>query len=171
MRGVGSVNILTKTMVLVILACLATAILCQPIQAADTTATTQPKGKSPSGALLRSLVVPGWGQLYNGKYLKALIYAGAQVSFAYAAYVQNDRYHHYRNLDDDYLAGFYKDDRNRMFWWILGVTLMSIGDAYVDAHLWNFDVSDDLSASIAPQFDPENRQVALSCTIRLNIRQ
>ena len=170
MRGVGSVNIPNRSLSVVILVCLITAILCQPIQAADTTAV-QPKGKSPSGALLRSLVVPGWGQLYNGKYLKALIYAGAQLSFAYAAHVQNNRYLHYKNLDNDDLAEFYKDDRNRMLWWIFGVTLLSMGDAYVDAHLWNFDVSDDLSASIAPQFDPENRQVAITCIIRLNANQ
>ncbi len=163
-------NIPTRSLAVVILACLVTTILCQPIHAADTT-TTQPKGKSPSGALLRSLVVPGWGQLYNGKYLKALVYAGAQVSFAYAIHVQNNRYHYYQNIDQDYLAEFYRDDRNRMWWWLFGVTLLSIGDAYVDAHLWNFDVSDDLSASIGPKFDPEDRQVAITCTIRLNVHQ
>jgi hypothetical protein len=143
--------------------------MCQPVQAADTTAT-QPKGKSPTGALLRSLVVPGWGQLYNGKYLKALVYAGAQLSFAYAAHVQNNRHHHYQNLDQDDLADFYRDDRNRMLWWLFGITLLSIGDAYVDAHLWNFDVSDDLSANIAPQYDPKNQRVSIACTLQINLR-
>jgi len=123
------------------------------------------KGKSPTGALLRSMVIPGWGQLYNGKPLKAVIYAGAQLSFIYAAHVQNDRYHHYRALEMDDYADFYQNDRNRQLWWLFGITLLSMGDAFVDAHLYGFDISDDLSMNISPSISPDFKDCRVGFTV------
>ena len=138
-------------------------------QVPDTTATKPlSKRKSPTGALLRSLVVPGWGQMYNGKYLKAVVYAGAQLSFLYGAHVQNDRYHHYRDLGNEDFANFYENDRNRLLWWLFGITLLSMGDAYVDASLSQFDVSDDMSAIIAPDVDPQHAGIGFSLAIFFN---
>ena len=31
--------------------------------------------------MLRSLFVPGWGQLYNGKWFKALVIGGTEIGF------------------------------------------------------------------------------------------
>jgi len=125
------------------------------------------KGKSPTGALLRSMLVPGWGQLYNGKPLKAVIYAGAQLSFVFGAHVQNNRYHHYRDLGMDDVADFYQNDRNRQLWWLFGITLLSMGDAFVDAHLYGFDISDDLSLNISPSISPE----FASCRLMLILKR
>ena len=126
------------------------------LYAAEPSPTSKtPKGKSPTGALLRSMVVPGWGQLYNGKPLKAVIYAGAQLSFVYGAHVQNNRYHHYQDIGETEFADFYQSDRNRLLWWLFGITLLSMGDAFVDAHLYGFDISDDLSMNISPSVSPD----------------
>jgi hypothetical protein len=135
-------------------------------QTADTTsAKLLPEKKSPTGALLRSMVVPGWGQVYNGKYLKSIIYAGAQLTFLYGAHVQNDRYHHYRDLGNQDFANFYENDRNRLLWWLFGITLLSMGDAFVDASLAQFDVSDNMSARLTPNIDPRRAGIGLSLAL------
>lgn len=36
----------------------------------------------PTGALIRSAIIPGWGQLYNGKYMSFVVYAGLELYFA-----------------------------------------------------------------------------------------
>ena len=45
--------------------------------------------RSPKGALLRSLAVPGWGQFYNGQYIKGPVVIVAQATCIYFAI---DRY-------------------------------------------------------------------------------
>jgi len=46
--------------------------------------------------VLRSLAVPGWGQVYNGETYKAPFAAGLVVSAGVYAYLQQDRYLLYR---------------------------------------------------------------------------
>lgn len=53
-----------------------------------------------------------------------------------------------RRFNDDPAASLYKDQRNRLVWILAGWLIYSSVDAYVDAHLYNFDVSDQLSAGI-----------------------
>ena len=89
----------------------------------------------PSAALIRSAILPGWGQLYNGKPYKALFFAGAGVTlFSMAAAEQSA-------LDDARSPREHEDRiarRNtRILFFALSVTLASI-DAYVDAHLARF---------------------------------
>ena len=49
-----------------------------------------------------------------------------------------------KSTTDDELR-FYQDTRSRFLWWLMAVHLLNILDAYVDAHLWNFDTGPDLS--------------------------
>lgn len=89
----------------------------------------------PRAALLRSAILPGWGQHYNGKPYKALFFAGASATlFSMAAAEQ-------RALDDARSPQEHEDRiarRNtRILFFALSATLASI-DAYVDAHLAHF---------------------------------
>ena len=89
----------------------------------------------PRAALMRSAILPGWGQLYNGKPYKALLFAGAGATlFSMAAAEQ-------RALGDARSPHEHEDRvarRNtRILFFALSVTLASI-DAYVDAHLARF---------------------------------
>ena len=45
----------------------------------------------------------------------------------------------------DYEREFYINNRNLSVWWLVGVTLFSVADAYVDAQLSDFDETPDLS--------------------------
>lgn len=48
--------------------------------------------RSPSGALRRALLVPGWGQVYNGQPAKVPVVVGALVGAGAFAVYQHDRY-------------------------------------------------------------------------------
>jgi len=98
--------------------------------------------KSPNGAMLRSLFVPGWGQLYNGKWFKAILVCGVEVGLISNAVYQNQMaVQSTGKLEREW----YQDNRNLSVWWLLATVLLSMADAYVDAHLYNFDESLDLS--------------------------
>jgi hypothetical protein len=101
-----------------------------------------PETKSPTVAMIRSALLPGWGQWYNGQKWKALLVFGGE-----AALVGNAVYYNQRvaksTTDDE--RRFYRDVRGRFLWWLLAVHLLNVLDAYVDAQLWDFDTGPDLS--------------------------
>jgi hypothetical protein len=126
---------------------------------------------SPRKASLLSVILPGLGQAYNRKYWKIpLIYAGLGTSL-YLIKFNNDYFQDYRkgyisllNRDtiSDPFKGQYTTDqllnakeyyrRNRDLSAIVaaGIYVLNIIDATVDAHLFYFDVSDDLALRVQP---------------------
>ncbi|MCF7808517.1 MAG: hypothetical protein K9M49_10420 [Candidatus Marinimicrobia bacterium] len=88
--------------------------------------------KSPGKALLFS-IIPGGGQVYNESPIKAVLFAGAFTYFAYE----------YLRID-----GIYQDDptdqelhrsRNDQVWLMALTWVLNVGDAYVEAQLWDFE--------------------------------
>ncbi len=114
----------------------------QAQEKADPLNVPMPETKSPTVAVIRSALLPGWGQWYNGQKWKALLVFGGE-----AALVGNAVYYNQQvaksTTDDD--RRFYRDVRGRFLWWFLAVHLLNVLDAYVDAHLWDFDTGPDLS--------------------------
>lgn len=130
------------------------------------------KPHSPRKAALMSTALPGLGQIYNKKYWKVpLIYAcvgGLTYSFQYnqSRYVKYRDAYKYRIDGDastvDNYVGVYSDDnlsslysyyhryRDLTVIGFAAVYLLNIVDAAVDAHLYHFDVSDDLSMEMRP---------------------
>lgn len=102
--------------------------------------------KNPTGAMLRSIAFPGWGQWYNGKRFKAVLVFGAE-----AGIIANTIYHNQKvqSSKSDLEREFYLENRRLSNWWLAGVILLSMIDAYVDAHLYNFDESTELGAASA----------------------
>ena len=74
-------------------------------------------------------LIPSGGQFYNKDYHKA---AGFWLLESYSIYKFND--YNKRNK----LA-----NRNTYAWWVAGLYIMSIVDAYVDAHLSTFPIKVD----------------------------
>ncbi|MCP5060873.1 MAG: hypothetical protein GY936_00200 [Ignavibacteriae bacterium] len=109
--------------------------------------------KSPTGAMLRSAVLPGWGQFYNESYWKVPIVWGVTGWFVYMWTDRNSEYKNYQDLynksllessngDSKFMSlrDFYRDDRD-LFSFYIGLTyFLNLIDAYVDAHLFDFDV-------------------------------
>lgn len=98
--------------------------------------------KSPRGAMLRAALMPGWGQLYNDQKLKALLVFGGEMALVGNAIYYNQIAHKSQTVDE---RRFYQDMRGQFLWWLFAIHLLNILDAYVDAHLWNFDTGPDLS--------------------------
>jgi hypothetical protein len=103
--------------------------------------------KNPRGAMLRSVFVPGWGQFYNGKWFKGIIVAGTETGIIINSIVQNELA---KNSITSLEREFYLDNRNLSYWWLAGAILYSAVDAFVDAHLFDFDESPDLSLNLVP---------------------
>ena len=115
-----------------------------------------PHRSRPFYVMLRSAAVPGWGQLYNHKVLKAAGVVAGEGLLAYEALSEfkkeNDAVDRLSALldagsgpgDPAYEAVAQDRDahRNRKItwiWWGLAAHLLSMVDAYVDAHLATFD--------------------------------
>ncbi len=108
---------------------------------------------SPRGAMIRSILFPGWGQYYNGKKLKAAFVFAVETGIISATVYWNGRA---KRAQDAEHRSLYLEYRNRGIWYLGLAILLSVGDAYVDAQLAGFDVSPDLS------FLPGNRQAGLT---------
>lgn len=125
----------------------------------DSTASNKPDTlkfimqKSATGAMIKSALIPGWGQLYNESYWKIPVVWGFFGYFLYEAVHWNNLYKDYQSQADKTEAGYWKDmyvknrnisrDNRDTFFVYMGLTyLINIVDAYVDAHLFDFDVSE-----------------------------
>ena len=94
--------------------------------------TPVPDTKNPTGAMIRSILIPGWGQFYNGKELKGAAIAAVEIGTIVNARMLDlwgDQ------TDDELEKAFYYDNRNLSYWILGGTILYSMADAFVDAHL------------------------------------
>ena len=150
----------------------------------------QPFKPNPTKAVLFSLV-PGMGQIYNRKYWKLPIVYGAFMGCLYAITWNNRNYQDYsdayrdlvydqtnkvpqeewhqtwQNMSSRDPADLYKDSN---FQTTLGVYALSMIDAYVDAHLFDFDISPDLSLRMEPVYAPKTRYNASSYGINCSLK-
>lgn len=131
---------------------------------------------SPSKAAFYSAVIPGLGQLYNKSYWKIpLVYGGIGTSLYF--YIDNqEKYNRARNeyklrlrgIDqtDNPKVGRYTQDqllavqrnaqRNRdlSLFITIGIYILNIVDANVDAHLQQFNVDEDLALKPVMEYNP-----------------
>jgi len=121
--------------------------------------------RSPMGALLRSVAVPGWGQFYNRKYVKSAIVFGAE-SFFIVKSIQwwkktEDQYDLVTQTESgrDFTTYLNYRDRRNDYLWLTGLSVfISMFDAYVDAHLSGFDVD------LTPDFEGDKSGAQLKIT-------
>lgn len=107
--------------------------------------------KNPYRAMLYSAVLPGGGQIYNHAYVKSAVVVGLQTYLVSTALRHNDRIEHYQKLMDNSVSGGqdyliyelkrndFKDKLRSDYWWMGTVLLLSVADAFVDAHLYNYN--------------------------------
>ncbi len=143
---------------------------------------------SPKKAWILSAVLPGAGQIYNKKYWKAPIVWGG---LAVAGYYLNDNLKQLNLYRDAFIAetdgdpetindtglnqtllerqiDTYKTWRDWSYIALAAVYILNIIDANVDAHLFYFDVSEDISMNLAPYFNPmANRSAGVSLMLKL----
>ena len=94
--------------------------------------------KDPKKAFYFSLI-PGMGQVYNGKLFKSAIVIGLEIA-AYNACIKNlDIYNNYENGNYPLRKHRYLEKRNKYTWWVGIIYVYAMIDAVVDAHLYKFD--------------------------------
>jgi hypothetical protein len=160
--------------------------------------------KDPTGALLRSLAFPGWGQVYTKNYLRGAVYGIGEVILIGAIYnfwtLTNEhkdnfefaqRYNRGAFLqisgatllphDTEFLPPEipgeqeefdlyqrFQDKRNFYLWITAAWVFVSMFDAYVCAHLYNFE---KLSGEeFAIDFRIEDRQTGRACKLTMTKR-
>lgn len=133
---------------------------------------------APARAAFYSAVLPGLGQAYNGRYWKIpIVYAALGVGTYF--YINNDNeYHRYRDAYRIRLAGgtndefsdengtplisdsglqdaqeFYQRNKEVSLLVMIGLYALNIIDANVDAHLQQFNVSENLALKPAYNFN------------------
>lgn len=118
--------------------------------------------KDPWKAVLYSAILPGAGQIYNHSYWKVPVIAGLGGYFVYEIIDNNNQYSDYKDLyaqsqtvtnpsgdpQLQYLREFYRDQRDNFIVYSLILYLVNLIDAYVDAQLYDFDVSDNVKLGI-----------------------
>jgi hypothetical protein len=134
---------------------------------------------APSKAAFYSAILPGLGQAYNKRYWKIpLVYGGLAAGLYF--YTENNKsYKEFRDVYKRRLEGFtddkypefsntvlinaqrlYQRNRNISLFVTIGIYVLNIVDANVDAHLLQFNISDSLSfgPDIYPINDFSDRQ-------------
>lgn len=109
--------------------------------------------KSPWGAVARSAILPGLGQIYNESYWKAPVIWGVMGWFVYVWIDNNNKYIDYKslyikygdsgNMDYKKARNFYRDQRDDFAIYIALTYFLNLVDAYVDAHLFDFSVGEN----------------------------
>ena len=114
--------------------------------------------KSPWGAVLRSAVLPGWGQVYNKSYLKGAIAFSLNSFWSW-------RIVHYQRRWEDTGLQVNRDRRNDSYWFF-GITyLLTLVDAYVDAYLFGFEDAMELTWRPPPD-TPDGAMLTLRIRLR-----
>lgn len=148
---------------------------------------------APARAAFYSAVLPGLGQAYNGKYWKVpIVYTALGVGVYF--YTSNDRqYDRYRTAYKQRLAGqtndefsnedgepivstnglidaqrFYQRNKEISVLVTLGLYALNIIDANVDAHLRQFNVSEDLSLKPSLDYDRFSGQAGYGLSFNFN---
>lgn len=139
---------------------------------------------APAKAAFYSAILPGLGQAYNKKYWKVPIVYGAIGSGIYFYSWNNKKYHQFRDAYKRRLSGYYDDNlsyldnsrlisgqkfyqKNRDLSLLItvGLYILNIVDANVDAHLKQFNVNNKLSVTPDLQQDDFSTRQHLALTL------
>lgn len=143
--------------------------------------------KNPRKATILSAVLPGAGQVYNGKSWKVpIIYAGLITDIYFIGF-NNSRFQVFKDaliandngeptdfptLNRDALVrniDYWRGNRDLTYILLGAIYGLNIIDANVDAHLSGFDISDDLALRIEPKiesFSASNNSMGFSIKLK-----
>lgn len=153
---------------------IAAAIISYGLSVGDAVICHNKTRQSPAAAAFCSALLPGLGQIYNRSYWKVpIVYGGLSILAYYWAW-NNLQFHRADRalvamLDDDpntidefggkrpkeelqYYSDDYRRSRDLCLFGLIGVYLLNIVDAYVDAHLFYWNVNNDILLSATPTF-------------------
>lgn len=125
----------------------------------------------PKIASKRSAIIPGWGQIYNDSWWKVpILYGGFALSIYYIGF-NNEQRLFYEDLAKDLIAqqaagaainenelrvyrrraDTWRSNRDMLYLVTVGVYVLNIAEAAIDAHLKGFDVDENLGLNLKPK--------------------
>lgn len=124
--------------------------------------------EAPGWVMARSLVVPGWGQLHNGSWIKAILVATGETMLVTRMVKDNrelddlNREIEAARLDGDDVREVAAveaynttlNDLVRRQWWFGALLTYALLDAYIDAHFRDFDVEFRHDPALPEGVDP-----------------
>lgn len=150
---------------------------------------------APAKAAFYSAVIPGLGQVYNKKYWKIPIIYGGMAAGIYFYKQQDKDYDSFRNAYKRRLAGYTDDEyygngaeplisndrlinaqksaqKNKDLSIVVTVAfyLLNVVDANVDAHLRQYEVSEDLSLVPNLEVNPFNAQTQYGMSLTYSFK-
>ncbi len=145
------------------------------------------QSKRPRMALWLGLALPGAGQVYNKRWWKVPLVYGAYGFAIYRIRETRDRYLEFDGYFKEALAtnskvevvpdvffdarqiktyrDRFRDDKDRAVFLLIGIHFLSALEAFVDAHLKNFNIDDDLGVQL---FNPDAGGPAIGLRYRLH---
>ena len=152
----------------------------------------QENNHSAKKASIYSSIIPGYGQYYNKKYWKIpIVYASIGTAFYIGKWNQN-KYLIYKEAflfrtDQDEttidefeniyseanlitIKNYHRKNRDLAYIVCAGLYLLNIIDASVDAHLFNFSISEDVSLNIAPYIIHPSFNFSHSLSLNINFK-
>mgnify|MGYP005709344441 FL=1 len=165
------INFLSKIALTISILCLANLCFSQTIY------------KSPKKAALLS-ILPGAGQVYTKKYWKVPIIYSALIYTAYQINDNNKNYNLYKNLyldrsnnildespySDTQLISLkdqYRRNREISIMYFSLTYILNIIDASVNAHLFDFEINEDISLKIQPILFQNNFYTSINLNLNL----
>jgi hypothetical protein len=143
---------------------------------------------APAKAAFYSGVLPGLGQAYNKKYWKIPIVYGGIAAGVYFYQRNTEDYNRFRDAYKRRLAGYQDDEfqgvsdarlrdaqktagRNRdvSLAMAIGVYLLNILDANVDAHLLRYNLNEDLSLRPSVYYQPDSRPSTYGLSLNISL--
>jgi|GEM_PF-611330 len=143
--------------------------------------------KRPRTALWLGLALPGAGQVYNKRWWKVPLVYGAYGFAVYRIRETRNRYLEFDGYFKEALAtnakvevvpdvffdarqiktyrDRFRDDKDRAVFLLIGIHFLSALEAFVDAHLKNFNIDDDLGLQLV---NPDSGGPAIGLRYRLH---
>ncbi len=129
----------------------------------------------PTTAALLSAAVPGAGQMYARAWWHAPIFVVAETYCLYRAWEFNEKADslwsirstldpesgEYATVGEEFSSA--AENRNSFLWFFAAVKFLDIVDAYVSAHLYDFD--EKSNPKVAMEFVPRTRSIKVALTV------
>ncbi len=100
--------------------------------------------RNPSTALLRSAVLPGWGQFYNDEPLKGIFFGTLELGLLSWLIAEHFASEEARINNDDPAYQIHRQRRLDLIWYTSAAWLFGMLDAYVDAYLYSFSTENEV---------------------------
>ena len=100
--------------------------------------------RNPTGALLRSAVLPGWGQFYNHEPLKGVVLGSVELGLLGWLIAEHIASENARTENDDPSYQIHSQRRLDLIWYTSAAWLFGMLDAYVDAYLYSFETENEV---------------------------